>query len=483
MVDHARVRLAYTAMLLGAAACSDEDCQLADEVECSGSLVARIAVKDSATGKREAVTLDGRGSVSAEGVRLSFTWALSPPVGSATALSSTTDATVTMTPDVSGVYGVMLIVSDGSRTSEPGKAVVEVVNTPPVAVAGADQSVPFGATVSLDGSSSEDADGDPLRYQWTISTEPVGNTQQLAESGEGRASFTPGARGRYSLRLAVSDGEAISTDTMALVVGISENAPVADAGSAVRVAVGDTVALDGSRSTDADADTLDFSWTLVDAPMGSTATIARSSAVRAELIPDVAGGYVVELVVSDGFNVSRPAQIVVTAIARPDPSGCVGGSRTGFMDAAVYPDIAGCGPPSDYPTSVALRESVCAGGFHPCGVDDPRVLALAGLPPPADTRVWLPYDRVECRIGDEVYDQPDCVGAPVQTAALVGTGGCSGSGACGQGYRPILWTLSWDWSARLPEGNICIAHLNHACGYPGGMVEAVHASVACCRDP
>lgn len=474
-------RLVGLLALLVGQACTDDVCQLG--ADCDGLPTARIAVSDADVVKRETVTLDGRGSLGRTGAPLSFQWSLVAPATSSTALSSKTESVVTLTPDMSGVYGVVLVVAEGERMSEPKEVFLDVSNTPPMAVAGDDLSLRFGEAAAVDGSSSTDANGDPLTYRWAISTEPVGSTAMIVDAGERRASFIPGVRGRYALKLTVSDGEASSSDTLLVSVGITANAPVADPGSTLRILLGETAMLDGSASRDADGDVLEFSWRLVGVPLGSTATIADRTAVRTGLTPDLAGTYTVELVVSDGFNVSVPAQVLVVVLPQPDPSGCVGGVRTGFTEVALFPDIAGCGPLSDYPTAMERRGSVCAGGFHPCSVDDPRVLALRGAPAPSDTRVWLPYELSQCQAGDQVYDVPDCAGTTVQTAALVGTGGCMSSGACGQGYRPLLWTLSWDWSGRLPGGGACIAHLNHACGYPGGEIASVDASVACCRDP
>ncbi len=44
----------------------------------------------------------------------------------------------------------------------------------PVADAGPDQSVTTGATVTLDGSGSTDADGDSLTYSWSLTSVPTG---------------------------------------------------------------------------------------------------------------------------------------------------------------------------------------------------------------------------------------------------------------------------------------------------------------------
>jgi len=60
------------------------------------------------------------------------------------------------------------------------------LNNAPNAVAGASQTVTSGATVALDGSTSNDPDGDALSYQWT---QIAGDAVTLSNASTARASF------------------------------------------------------------------------------------------------------------------------------------------------------------------------------------------------------------------------------------------------------------------------------------------------------
>jgi hypothetical protein len=88
-----------------------------------------------------------------------------------------------------------------------------VVNRPPVADAGADQTVeatgPGGAAVTLDGSGSTDPDGNPLQYTWTENGSPVA-------TGVGPVVML--ALGTHTLTLTVDDGSATDTDTVEITV-------------------------------------------------------------------------------------------------------------------------------------------------------------------------------------------------------------------------------------------------------------------------
>src|SRR3990172_7106905 len=89
--------------------------------------------------------------------------------------------------------------------------------------------------------------------------------------------------------------------------------PVRDAGPDQTVPVGGTVQLDGSGSHDADGDSLTFLWDIVALPPGSAAFLSDATAVAPTFVADVAGTYVLELIVNDGTTDGAPDTVEVIA--------------------------------------------------------------------------------------------------------------------------------------------------------------------------
>jgi hypothetical protein len=94
--------------------------------------------------------------------------------------------------------------------------------------------------------------------------------------------------------------------------------PVADAGVNQSVIQGDTVCLDGSNSSDANKDSLTYSWNIVSKPDGSLAELDDSTSVQPCFIADMPGNYILSLVVNDGFENSEPSNVTVLAITYQD---------------------------------------------------------------------------------------------------------------------------------------------------------------------
>jgi hypothetical protein len=276
------------------------------------------------------VSLNGSASSDIDGDPLTFAWTLqSAPAGTAAVIVNPASVTPSFVIDVLGSYVVQLVISDGVNPGVSDTVVISTENSPPVANAGPDQSAAIGQTVTLDGSASSDVDGNPITFAWTFISRPAGSAATLNNPTVVRPTFVVDASGSYELQLLVSDGIESSTDSV--IITTVNSAPVANAGPDQSVALGATVTLDGSASSDVDGDALTFAWSLTSVPVGSTATLDNPTAVTPTFIADRPGTYVAQLIVNDGVLPSAADTVLISNVngvpvanAGPDQSALVG---------------------------------------------------------------------------------------------------------------------------------------------------------------
>ncbi len=155
----------------------------------------------------DTVLLDGNGSSDVDGDPLTFAWSFTAlPAGSLADFDDPFSATPSFDADLPGTYVAQLIVNDGTVDSDPDSAVIVTENSPPVANAGPDRNIAFGAAATLDGSLSRDVDGDVLTYQWTLVAVPAGSAAALDDPASVTPSFFADTLGDYVAELVVNDG-------------------------------------------------------------------------------------------------------------------------------------------------------------------------------------------------------------------------------------------------------------------------------------
>lgn len=287
----------------------------------------------------ELVTLDGSQSSDVDGDPLSFQWVFTDqPAQSMATLSYVSAVSPSFEVDQLGDYALALIVNDGQLDSNPDNVVISTENTVPIASAGPDQSGIVNTPIVLDGSASNDPDGDPLVYRWSLSAVPAGSLASIDLPESVIASFTPDLAGQYVTQLIVNDGWSDS-DADALIVNVDalNTVPVADAGIDQSVFVGQTATLDGNASNDADGDILSYLWSLVSKPDASNTDINNATTAQSTLTADVAGQYVAQLIVNDGQADSTPDTITIsTENSRPQAN--AGADQTVTVDSQVTLD-------------------------------------------------------------------------------------------------------------------------------------------------
>lgn len=243
---------------------------------------------DQTVGGNQSVTLDGLGSSDPEGETLTYSWTLDgATVG--------TSATVTVGPLSVGTHIATLTVTDPQGASASDSVTITVVNGTPIAQAGPDVTINHATIVNLDGSGSQDPDGDSLDFLWSLDGVEIG-TGATASVGP----FEPGT---YTIVMTVTDPLGASA-TDSLVVTVVNDPPVANAGSDQTVASSSAVLLDGSGSSDPEGESLTFAWSLGGQQIasGPTPTIG----------PFGPGVYTIALIVTDSRGASATDSLVLT---------------------------------------------------------------------------------------------------------------------------------------------------------------------------
>jgi len=297
------------------------DSALSDEVVVTVLQVNRPPIADAGpeleVPEQSLVMLDGRASRDPDGDAIT-TYAWRQTSGTAVVLDHADAATPTFeAPSVAEDIRLTfaLEVSDGALTSAP--ATVDVLvrshNTAPMAVAGVAQAVDEGDAVTLDGTASTDADGDALTYRWTQTAGPAVTVDAASAPTVTWTAPLVSADVQLSFELVVSDGE---LDSLPAVVSITvrnvNHGPIANAGADITVPPGSDVVLDGSASSDQDADPLTWDWVQLAGPTVDLAS-ARSPH-PAFVAPSVrqATELLFSLVVTDGELASPSSEVRVT---------------------------------------------------------------------------------------------------------------------------------------------------------------------------
>ena len=296
-------------------------------------------------GLTQVVTLNGTGSSNPSGVNspLFYTWImLTRPPGSAAVLSNATAAMSTFTVDRAGQYLFSLIVSNNFGT-DTAYVTVSTSNSPPVANAGPGQSLPLGATATLNGSLSSDVDGNLLTYAWLFTSRPIGSSAVLANPTSVNPTFMLDRAGAYVIQLISSDGT-LSSAPATVTISTINTQPVANAGPTQAVNVGSLVPLNGGNSTDADGNPLTYAWTLNSVPAQSTATLSNTTIVNPTFTADRPGTYVAQLIVNDGFVNSNASTVTITTNAVPAPTANAGPAQTVRWGATVQLDGSAIDP-------------------------------------------------------------------------------------------------------------------------------------------
>jgi len=303
------------------------------------------------------VTLDGSGSYDPDGnYPLSYAW---NQTGGPTVVLNTTNPVYPnfIAPSQPCILTFALVVTDSlGGISSPDYVNVTILNTPPVANAGPDQSVSTMALVTLDGSGSYDPDGNyPLTYAWFQTSGPG---VVLSNPGAVNPSFTaPPNQCVLTFDLFVTDSlmQGSAPDSVSITVG--NQAPVADAGPDQTVLTNLMVILDGSLSYDPDGNyPLGFQWTQTAGP--SVSLLNPGTVTPSFVAPSDPTVISFSLVVTDSFGLpSSPDSVSITVTNQPPIANAGTDQSATFLSTVTLDGSASTDPDGDFPLTYAWSQT------------------------------------------------------------------------------------------------------------------------------
>ena len=218
----------------------------------------------------------------------------------------TTDPRRTLTGLTVGRHTVTLVVTDdaGNQSTPVAATVVVSDQTPPTAVLDVPSSIAAGTDLVASASRSTDVGGRVVEYLFTLdSGSPVRTTDP-------RRAFSGLAVGRHTVTLVVTDDAGNqSTPVTATVVVSDQTPPTAVLLAPTSVKAGDSIPLDGRKSTDRFGSVVQWVWTV-----GSNAPVTtKTPTFTAPAVKE--GPVLVSLVVVDSSgNRSTAAQAKVGVV-------------------------------------------------------------------------------------------------------------------------------------------------------------------------
>lgn len=276
------------------------------------------------TSLAQVIQLDAIDSVDPLQLPLQYRWQiLAKPKTSQVQLQDASSNKASLRPDVSGQYLVLVQVSNGKQQTEQ-RQIIEVASLPTVSIKGPQQTAVHQPLTLL---SQASTDNQPLSYQWSVLHSPV-NTNLSASTGA-QLDWRPAAAGRYQLQLQVTDSQQ-RTQAARWDLLVTDNLPPEIVLSGPEEQTGQPGALfnfDARQSRDPENGRLSFSWSMTK-PVGSKAVLLQPDSATPNFTADLAGEYVLTLILSDDAGNSSKAERKVRIT---EPTQTINGTVSGRL--------------------------------------------------------------------------------------------------------------------------------------------------------
>jgi len=270
------------------------------------------------------VTLKGSGSET-NGSIVSYAWTQVSPTSPTASIGTPSSAATTVSNLQQGTYTFKLTVTDNSGVTASATVTVTVnpapvVPGPPVASAGADQTITLPTnSVTLTGSGSE-TNGTIVSYAWKQTGGPTSPAVSFGSSSAATTTVGNLQQGTYTFQLTVTDNSGVTaTDNVNVTVNaapVTPGSPVANAGSNQTITLPtNSVTLKGTGS-ETNGSIVSFAWAQLAGGPG-TATISAPTSATTTVSNLQQGTYTFQLTVTDNSGVTATATVTVTVNPAP----------------------------------------------------------------------------------------------------------------------------------------------------------------------
>ena len=282
--------------------------------------VANAGSDQTITAPTNSVNLDGTASYDPDGTIAAYDWTFVSGPGAATISNSNTP-----TPAISGLipgqYVFQLSVTDNSGGSYSDQVNITVNQEPtlpnqaPVANAGNGPTITAPqSSVDLNGSSSFDADGTIVYYDWSQVSGP--STATITNNGTSKPTVSGLIAGSYIFKLLVADNSGSTNyDQVTVTVQPATNKinerPVAFAGTDTTLYLpAGAYTLNASGSYDPDGNIMSYQWQEISGP--NMVLNSLSNSPQADISNLQEGLYQFQLTVTDNEGSSSTARIAIS---------------------------------------------------------------------------------------------------------------------------------------------------------------------------